>query len=108
MRNWPARSPWSKPHWIVNRPDPADGLDVLGKVGGFEIGGIAGLVLGAAAHRKPVLVDGFISTAGALIARALCPTSIEYVIAAHRSVEPGHRAMHHCWVSSRCWTSTCG
>jgi nicotinate-nucleotide--dimethylbenzimidazole phosphoribosyltransferase len=78
----------------VNRPDSRDGLDVLSKVGGFEIGGIAGLVLGAAAHRKPVLVDGFISTAGALIARALCPTAVEYVIAAHRSVEPGHRAMH--------------
>jgi nicotinate-nucleotide--dimethylbenzimidazole phosphoribosyltransferase len=78
----------------VNCPDPRDGLDVLAKVGGFEIGGIAGLVLGAAARRKPVLVDGFISTAGALIARSLCPTAIEYVIAAHRSVEPGHRAMH--------------
>ncbi len=77
-----------------NRPDPRDGLDVLAKVGGFEIGGIAGVVLGAAAHRKPVLIDGFISTAGALIARSLCPTAAEYLIAAHRSVEPGHRAMH--------------
>ena len=78
----------------VNRPDPQDGLDVLAKVGGFEIGGIAGVVLGAAARRKPVVVDGFISTAGALVAHALCPTVSQYIIAAHRSVEPGHRAMH--------------
>ncbi len=78
----------------VNQPDPADGLDVLAKVGGFEIGGIAGVVLGAAARRKPVLVDGFISTAAALVAQALSPASADYVIAAHRSVEPGHRAMH--------------
>jgi nicotinate-nucleotide--dimethylbenzimidazole phosphoribosyltransferase len=78
----------------VNRPAPQDGLDVLAKVGGFEIGGIAGVVLGAAARRKPVVVDGFISTAGALVAHALCPTVSQYIIAAHRSVEPGHRAMH--------------
>jgi nicotinate-nucleotide--dimethylbenzimidazole phosphoribosyltransferase len=78
----------------VNRPDPGDALDVLAKVGGFEIGGIAGVVLGAAARQKPVVVDGFISTAGALLAQALCPASADYVIAAHRSAEPGHRAMH--------------
>ena len=76
---------------LINRPDPKDGLDVLAKVGGFEIGGIAGLILGAAALKKPVVVDGFISTAGALIAYALCPTAAEYMIAAHRSVEQGHR-----------------
>jgi len=75
----------------VNGPDPRDGLDVLAKVGGFEIGGIAGLVLGAAALKKPVVVDGFISTAGALIAHSLCPTAAQYMIAAHRSVEKGHR-----------------
>jgi nicotinate-nucleotide--dimethylbenzimidazole phosphoribosyltransferase len=75
----------------INRPDPQDGLDVLAKVGGFEIGGIAGLILGAAALKKPVVVDGFISTAGALIAHALCPIAAEYMIAAHRSVEQGHR-----------------
>jgi len=74
-----------------NRPDPKDGMDVLAKVGGFEIGGIAGLILGAAALKKPVVVDGFISTAGALIAHALCPTAADYMIAAHRSVEQGHR-----------------
>jgi nicotinate-nucleotide--dimethylbenzimidazole phosphoribosyltransferase len=78
----------------LNRPDPSDALDVLSKVGGFEIGGIAGVVLGAAARRKPVVVDGFISTAGALVAQALSPASSDYVIAAHRSAEPGHRAMH--------------
>jgi nicotinate-nucleotide--dimethylbenzimidazole phosphoribosyltransferase len=78
----------------VNSPDGTDGLDVLAKVGGFEIGGIAGLILGAAAHRKPVLIDGFISTAGALIAKLLAPSCSDYVVAAHRSQEPGHRAMH--------------
>jgi nicotinate-nucleotide--dimethylbenzimidazole phosphoribosyltransferase len=77
----------------VNRPDPRDGLDVLAKVGGFEIGAIAGVILGAAAYRIPVLVDGFISTAGAMIAAALAPLSRHYMIAAHRSVEPGHRLM---------------
>lgn len=80
----------------LNKPDPADALDVLAKVGGFEIGGIAGLILGAASLKKPVLVDGFISTAGALIANALSPVSAQYMIAAHRSVEQGHRvALKH-------------
>jgi nicotinate-nucleotide--dimethylbenzimidazole phosphoribosyltransferase len=77
----------------VNRPDPRDGIDVLAKLGGFEIGGIAGVVLAAAARRKPVIVDGFISTAGALVAQAISPASADYVIAAHRSAEPGHAAM---------------
>ncbi len=77
----------------INRPDPQDGIDVLRKVGGFEIGGIAGLILASAVQRKPILIDGFISTAGALIAKLLCPTSMDYVIAAHRSVEPGHAYM---------------
>jgi nicotinate-nucleotide--dimethylbenzimidazole phosphoribosyltransferase len=78
----------------LNRPDPNDALDVLAKVGGFEIGGIAGVVLGAAARRKPVVVDGFISTAGALVANAMCPAAGQYIIAAHRSAEQGHSAMH--------------
>jgi nicotinate-nucleotide--dimethylbenzimidazole phosphoribosyltransferase len=78
----------------MNKPDPEDGLDVLAKVGGYEIGGIAGLILGAAARNKPVLIDGFISTAGALIAYSLAPTIKDYIIAAHRSVEQGHRIMH--------------
>ncbi len=75
----------------VNQPDKNDGLDVLAKVGGFEIGGIAGLILGAAFLKKPVVVDGFISTAGALIAHSIAPASAQYMIAAHRSVEKGHR-----------------
>jgi nicotinate-nucleotide--dimethylbenzimidazole phosphoribosyltransferase len=75
----------------TNRPDPRDALDVLAKVGGFEIGGLAGLILGAASVRKPILIDGFISTAGALIAHGLCPAAGDYMIAAHRSVEQGHR-----------------
>lgn len=74
-----------------NRPDPRDGLDVLAKVGGCEIGAIAGFYLGCAAARKPVVVDGFIATAGALIAQALCPQVADHLIAGHRSVEPGHR-----------------
>ncbi len=74
----------------VNRPDPNDPLDVLAKVGGMEIGGIAGLVLGCAANRIPVVVDGFISTAGALIAAELNPHVKEYIFASHRSVEIGH------------------
>lgn len=78
----------------LNRPDANDALDVLAKVGGFEIGGIAGVVLGAAARQKPVVVDGFISTAGALLAQGLCPAASQYIIAAHRSAEQGHRAMH--------------
>jgi nicotinate-nucleotide--dimethylbenzimidazole phosphoribosyltransferase len=75
----------------VNRPDVKDPLDILSKVGGLEIGGIAGLILGAASLRKPVLVDGFISTAGALIAAHIAPLSKDYMIASHRSQEPGHR-----------------
>jgi nicotinate-nucleotide--dimethylbenzimidazole phosphoribosyltransferase len=75
----------------VNNPDASDPIDVLAKVGGFEIGGIAGLILGAAAQKKPVVIDGFISTAGALIANALCPSSADYMIAAHNSVEQGHK-----------------
>jgi nicotinate-nucleotide--dimethylbenzimidazole phosphoribosyltransferase len=78
---------------IVNNPDPTDALDVLSKVGGYEIAGIAGLILGAALHRIPVVVDGFISTAGALIAAELNPLVKEYIIAAHQSVEIGHRRM---------------
>ena len=77
----------------VNRPDPSDPLDVLTKVGGFEIAGIAGLVLGAAAAGIPVVVDGFISTAGALIASELHPNVKEYIFAAHESVEIGHAFM---------------
>lgn len=77
----------------LNRPDGKDGVDVLAKVGGAEIGGIAGLVLGAAAHRIPVVIDGFISTAGALIAYTLEPSCRDYLFAAHNSAEKGHGVM---------------
>ena len=77
----------------LNQPDPANPLDVLAKVGGLEIAAIAGLVLGCAANRIPVVVDGFISTAGALIASELHPQVRDYLFAAHESVEVGHRFM---------------
>ena len=77
----------------INKPDPSDPLDVLSKVGGAEIGGIAGLIIGAAAKRIPVVIDGFISTAGALIAYCLEPKTKDYMFAAHNSVERGHKAM---------------
>jgi nicotinate-nucleotide--dimethylbenzimidazole phosphoribosyltransferase len=67
-------------------------LDVLAKVGGLEIAGLVGVVLGAAARRIPVVVDGFIATAAALVATELCPAARSYLIAAHRSVEIGHHA----------------
>jgi len=76
-----------------NNPDPKDPLDVLAKVGGFEIAGIAGLIIGCASHRIPVVVDGFISTAGAMIAVGLNPEIKGYLFAAHQSVEVGHRFM---------------
>jgi len=77
----------------VNRPDGNDPLDVLAKVGGLEIAAIAGLVLGCAANSIPVVIDGFISTAGALIASELHPHVRDYIFAAHQSVEIGHRFM---------------
>ena len=77
----------------LNEPVVEDGLDVLAKVGGFEIGGIAGCVLAGAFHSRPVVIDGFISTAGALIAAALCPDVTDYIFAGHCSEESGHRFM---------------
>jgi nicotinate-nucleotide--dimethylbenzimidazole phosphoribosyltransferase len=77
----------------INNPDPKDGFDVLAKVGGLEIGGLAGVILGAAANRVPVVIDGFISSAAALIAASIAPESREYMIASHVSVEPGHKLM---------------
>jgi nicotinate-nucleotide--dimethylbenzimidazole phosphoribosyltransferase len=74
----------------INRPDAADPLDVLSKVGGFEIAGLAGVILGAAARKMPVVLDGFITAAAALIAVGLCPAAGDYLIASHRSAEPGH------------------
>lgn len=77
----------------INDPDPNNGLDILSKIGGFEIGGIAGLIIGSAYMKIPVVIDGFISGAGAMIAEKICPKSREYMIASHQSVEKGHRIM---------------
>lgn len=77
----------------INKPDVQDGLDILSKVGGFEIGGLAGAILGAAANHRPVVIDGFISTAAAIIAATIAPQVKEYLIAAHCSQELGHRLM---------------
>ncbi len=77
----------------VNQPDPKQPVEVLAKVGGFEIGGLAGVMLGAAAKRIPVVIDGFISGAAALIATALSPALKDFLIAAHVSAESGHRLL---------------
>ena len=77
----------------VNRPDATDALDVLHKVGGLEIAGLAGVMIAAAHRRIPIVVDGFISTASAMIAVGLAPGVREYLISAHQSVEIGHQAM---------------
>ena len=74
----------------VNRCDPGDPLAVLACVGGFEIAGLAGAILGGAARRVAVVVDGFISGAAALVASRLEPSVLPFLIAAHRSSEPGH------------------
>ncbi len=76
----------------VNDPDSADGLAVLSGVGGFEIGVLAGVIIGAAARGRAVVLDGFISGAAALIAQTIAPVSRDYMIAAHLSAERGHRA----------------
>jgi nicotinate-nucleotide--dimethylbenzimidazole phosphoribosyltransferase len=90
---------WQHKIAVINRaialhhPEPADPVGALAAVGGLEIAGIAGLILGSAAARRPVLLDGFIATAGALVAAALAPAVTDYLIAAHRSVEPGHQTV---------------
>ncbi len=75
----------------LHHPDASDPLGILAAVGGFEIGGLAGVILAAAAHRVPVVLDGFISGAAALLAASLAPACLPYLVAAHRSVEIGHR-----------------
>ncbi len=77
----------------VNQPDANDALDVLQKVGGLEIAGLAGVMIAAASRRVPVVVDGFISTAAAMIAVDMAPSVRDYLISAHQSVEIGHQAM---------------
>lgn len=75
----------------VNQPNPADPLDVLHKVGGLDIAGLAGVFLGGAIHRVPVLVDGFISSAAALLAASFCPLAKDYMLGSHASNEPAGR-----------------
>jgi nicotinate-nucleotide--dimethylbenzimidazole phosphoribosyltransferase len=77
----------------LNKPNPKDPIDVLSKVGGFEIGGLSGIIIAAASKRVPVVIDGFISGAAALIAYHLQPRVKDYMIAAHCSAEKGHRAI---------------
>ena len=77
----------------INKPNPKDAIDVVSKVGGFEIAGLVGVILAAASKRVPVVIDGFISSAASLIAYTLEPKVKEYLIAAHCSVEKGHRAV---------------
>ena len=72
----------------VNHPNPGDAIDVLAKVGGFDIAGMAGMFLGGAAFGVPVVIDGFISCVAALIAQRICPAAGEYMIASHVSKEP--------------------
>ncbi len=75
----------------INKPDCSDPVDVLSKIGGPEIGAIAGVVLGCASLKLPVVIDGFISTAGALIAYCINPVVKDYIFASHNSVERGHK-----------------
>ena len=77
----------------LHRLDSTNAMEVLAKVGGLEIGGLAGLMLGAAEARIPVVLDGFIAGAAALIAVGLQPHCQDYLIASHRSVEQGHQAI---------------
>src|SRR5690242_4627135 len=77
----------------VNAPNRDDGLDVLAKVGGLEIAGLVGVILSCAAHRMPVVLDGFIAGSAALVAEKLCPQVCDYLIAGHVSVERGHRVL---------------
>ncbi len=72
----------------LHQPDPADPIDVLAKVGGFDIAGMVGLYLGGAIHHVPVLIDGFISSVAALCAARICPDALGYMLATHRSDEP--------------------
>jgi nicotinate-nucleotide--dimethylbenzimidazole phosphoribosyltransferase len=75
----------------INRPNPEDPVDILSKIGGFEIGGLAGVIIEAAALKIPVVIDGFISGAAALVAFKIDPRIKHYIIASHLSFEPGHR-----------------
>ncbi len=92
----------------INDADPSDGVGVLAALGGFEIAGLAGVVLGAAAARVPIVVDGFIAGAAALAATRIAPAAAGYLIASHRSVEAGHAACWRRWGRRRSSISSCG
>jgi len=77
----------------VNKPDPAKPIEVLAKVGGLEIAGMAGVILACAANRVPVIIDGFISGASAVIASEIAPLAKNYMLGSHLSEEPGHKVM---------------
>lgn len=77
----------------VNQPDPSDPLDVLSKVGGLEIAAMTGVFLGGAAHRLPIVMDGFISAAAALVAVRLCHECVDYIVPSHVSIEIGHQVV---------------
>jgi nicotinate-nucleotide--dimethylbenzimidazole phosphoribosyltransferase len=75
----------------IHKPNADDPIDLLSKVGGFEIGGICGCILAAAAENVPIAIDGLISTAGALLAYKFTPLVSDYIFASHKSVEIGHK-----------------
>jgi len=77
----------------LHRPQHMDAIGTLAALGGFEIAAIAGLIIGAAERRRVVVLDGFISCSAALVARAIEPASLDYVVYSHRSAERGHRKM---------------
>ncbi len=77
----------------VNQPDAGDPVDVLAKVGGLEIAAMTGVFLGGAAHRTPVIMDGFISAAAALAAVRLCHECVDYILPSHVSIEIGHQVV---------------
>ncbi len=87
------RSPSSRRRWPSIEPDRDDPVDVLAKVGGLEIAALTGVVLGAAANRVPVVMDGFISSAAALAAVRLCHEAVDYILPSHVSIEMGHQAV---------------
>ncbi len=77
----------------TSRPNPDDPIDVLSKIGGFEIAGLAGVIIGCASKRTPVVIDGFISGTAALVAHSINPLTKNYMVASHCSVESGHRVI---------------
>lgn len=91
--NWRRKVACIEQALTINRPNAADPLDVLAKVGGYEIAGLVGVILGAASLQVPIIMDGFIASAAALVATELCPLVRSYLIAAHSSVEIGHRVV---------------